>query len=86
MAGDLRDEGHDVRLGFEVTAVLPQDGGGVVVSSGREALAVDRLVVCAGLQSDTVSRLPVTTRGRRSCRSAASTTGWCPSASTWSEG
>ncbi|MGY1734589.1 L-2-hydroxyglutarate oxidase [Geodermatophilus sp. SYSU D00684] len=57
MAGDLRDKGHDVRLGFEVTAVLPQVGGGVVVSSGREAFAVDRLVVCAGLQSDTVSRL-----------------------------
>jgi L-2-hydroxyglutarate oxidase LhgO len=57
LAGDLRDKGHDVRLGFEVTAVLPQLGGGVVVSSGREAFAVDRLVVCAGLQADRVSRL-----------------------------
>jgi L-2-hydroxyglutarate oxidase LhgO len=57
MAEDLRQKGHEVRLGFEVTAVRRQVGGGVVVCSDEEALAVDRLVVCAGLQTDRVSRL-----------------------------
>ncbi|MGY1814672.1 L-2-hydroxyglutarate oxidase [Blastococcus sp. SYSU D00820] len=57
MAGDLRRQGHEVRLGFEVTAVLRQAGGGVVVTDGVEALPFDRLVVCAGLHSDRVSRL-----------------------------
>jgi L-2-hydroxyglutarate oxidase LhgO len=57
MAEDLRQKGHDVRLGFEVSAVRRQVGGGVVVCSAEEALAVDRLVVCAGLQTDHVSRL-----------------------------
>jgi L-2-hydroxyglutarate oxidase LhgO len=44
-------------LGFEVTAIRRQVGGGVVVGAGEEVLAVDRLVVCAGLQADRVSRL-----------------------------
>lgn len=57
MAEDFRQQGHEVRLGFEVTAVRGQVGGGVVVCSDQEALAVDRLVVCAGLQTDRVSRL-----------------------------
>jgi L-2-hydroxyglutarate oxidase LhgO len=57
VAGDLRRDGHDVRLGFEVTGVRRQVGGGVVVTSEEEAIAVDRLVVCAGLQADRVSRL-----------------------------
>ncbi|MGY1823189.1 L-2-hydroxyglutarate oxidase [Geodermatophilus sp. SYSU D00079] len=57
MAEDLRQEGHEVRLGFRVTGVRRPPGGGVVVTSGAEELAVDRLVVCAGLQTDRVSRL-----------------------------
>jgi L-2-hydroxyglutarate oxidase LhgO len=57
VAGELRDKGHDVRLGFEVTGVRREIGGGVVVTSDDEAFAVDRLVVCAGLQTDRVSRL-----------------------------
>ncbi|RBY83740.1 L-2-hydroxyglutarate oxidase [Geodermatophilus sp. TF02-6] len=57
MAEELRRKGHEVRLGFEVTGLRREPGGGVVVRSDAEALAVDRLVVCAGLQSDRVSRL-----------------------------
>ncbi|MGY1810080.1 L-2-hydroxyglutarate oxidase [Blastococcus sp. SYSU D00669] len=57
MADELRQTGHDVRLGFEVTALRRELGGGVVVCSEEEAFAVDRLVVCAGLQTDRVSRL-----------------------------
>jgi L-2-hydroxyglutarate oxidase LhgO len=57
MAGELRATGHEVRLGFEVTALRRELGGGVVVCSADEAFAVDRLVVCAGLQADRVSRL-----------------------------
>jgi L-2-hydroxyglutarate oxidase LhgO len=57
MAEELRAEGHGVRLGFEVTALRRELGGGVVVCSAEEAFAVDRLVVCAGLQTDRVARL-----------------------------
>src|SRR3954463_9956973 len=57
LAGGLRAEGHSVRLGFEVTELRRELGGGVVVCSAEEACAVDRLVVCAGLQADRVSRL-----------------------------
>ncbi|MGY1710438.1 L-2-hydroxyglutarate oxidase [Geodermatophilus sp. SYSU D00758] len=57
MADELRDGGHEVRLGFEVTGVRRNLDGGVVVCSADEAFAVDRLVVCAGLQTDRVSRL-----------------------------
>jgi L-2-hydroxyglutarate oxidase LhgO len=57
MADDLRQQGHDIRLGFEVTAIRRGLGGGVVVCSDEQAFAVERLVVCAGLQSDRVSQL-----------------------------
>jgi L-2-hydroxyglutarate oxidase LhgO len=57
MADELEQKGHEVRLGFEVTAVRRGLDGGVVVCSEQEAFAVDRLVVCAGLQSDRVARL-----------------------------
>jgi L-2-hydroxyglutarate oxidase LhgO len=40
-----------------VTGLRRVVGGGVVVTSDEEAVAVDRLVVCAGLQTDRVSRL-----------------------------
>jgi L-2-hydroxyglutarate oxidase LhgO len=51
MAGD-----EDVRLGFEVTAV--KNGGAEVTLSGPAGeVTADWVVVCAGLQSDRVSRL-----------------------------
>ena len=56
LADDLRALGHEVRLGFEVTR-LRRDGDAVVACSGERTLTVDRLVVCAGLQADRVSRL-----------------------------
>ena len=57
VADELRQQGHEIRLGFEVTGIRHEVGGGVVVCSDDETLVVDRLVVCAGLQSDQVSRL-----------------------------
>ncbi|MGZ4626099.1 MAG: L-2-hydroxyglutarate oxidase, partial [Kineosporiaceae bacterium] len=57
MADELRQSGHEIRLGFRVTGVRRRADGGVIVSSGEEDLAVDRLVICAGLHSDRVSRL-----------------------------
>jgi L-2-hydroxyglutarate oxidase LhgO len=57
MAADVLAGGHEVRLGFEVTGLRRHTGGGVVVCSDDEAFVVDRLVVCAGLQTDRVSRL-----------------------------
>jgi L-2-hydroxyglutarate oxidase LhgO len=57
MAADVTAGGHEVRLGFEVTGLRRHTGGGVVVCSDDEAFVVDRLVVCAGLQTDRVSRL-----------------------------
>ncbi|WP_067819481.1 L-2-hydroxyglutarate oxidase [Actinomadura kijaniata] len=55
-ADDVRAAGGEVRLGFEVTA-LRRAGERVVAVSPSEELAFDRLVVCAGLQSDRVARL-----------------------------
>nr|WP_218859211.1 L-2-hydroxyglutarate oxidase [Petropleomorpha daqingensis] len=57
MAEALAATGHEVRLGFEVTGLRRELGGEVVVCSADEAFAVDRLVVCAGLQTDRVARL-----------------------------
>ena len=55
-AGDVRAGGGEVRLGFEVVR-LGRSGDRVTVASPREELVFDRLVVCAGLQSDRVARL-----------------------------
>ncbi|SEF83848.1 L-2-hydroxyglutarate oxidase LhgO [Thermomonospora echinospora] len=52
-AEDVTKAGGTVRLGFEVTRIRAM-GGEVVVN---EELVFDRLVVCAGLQSDRVARL-----------------------------
>jgi L-2-hydroxyglutarate oxidase LhgO len=58
MADELRQKGHNVRLGFEVSGLRRLVGGpGVVVCSEEDAFVADRLVICAGLQSDRVSRL-----------------------------
>ncbi|MER6346230.1 L-2-hydroxyglutarate oxidase [Streptomyces sp. NPDC001595] len=55
-AEDITGSGGEVRLGFPVTG-LTRVPGGVEVASGAERVRVDRLVLCAGLHSDTVARL-----------------------------
>ncbi|MFE5245644.1 MULTISPECIES: L-2-hydroxyglutarate oxidase [unclassified Streptomyces] len=55
-AGDIESSGGEVRLGFPVTG-LTEVPGGVEVASGDERIRVDRLILCAGLQSDSVARL-----------------------------
>lgn len=55
-ADDVAKAGGEVRLGFEVVRV-GRAGDRVTVGSPHEELAFDRLVVCAGLQSDRVARL-----------------------------
>lgn len=57
LAADL-----DVRLGFEVTG-FSQDAGGVTLSGNGGEVRADRVVVCAGLQSDRVARLAGDTDG-----------------------
>jgi L-2-hydroxyglutarate oxidase LhgO len=53
-AGDVRAAGGEIHLGFEVTGIR-QTAGCVEVRSAGRALTFDRLVVCAGLQSDVVA-------------------------------
>ncbi|MGW3768813.1 L-2-hydroxyglutarate oxidase [Actinomadura verrucosospora] len=55
-AADVADGGGEVRLGFEVVRI-GRAGDRVTVASPHEQLTFDRLVVCAGLQSDRVARL-----------------------------
>ncbi|MFF4253813.1 L-2-hydroxyglutarate oxidase [Streptomyces sp. NPDC001663] len=55
-AKDVVDSGGEVRLGFPVTSVTSVPGG-IEVASGQERARVDRLILCAGLQSDTVAGL-----------------------------
>ncbi|MFA1540799.1 L-2-hydroxyglutarate oxidase [Actinomadura monticuli] len=55
-AEDVAAGGGEVRLGFEVVR-LGRAGDRVTVASPHEELVFDRLVVCAGLQSDRVARL-----------------------------
>lgn len=56
LAADVAAAGGEVRLGFEVVR-LGRAGDRVRVGSPGEELVFDRLVVCAGLQSDRVARL-----------------------------
>ncbi|WP_432186924.1 L-2-hydroxyglutarate oxidase [Streptomyces sp. Tue6028] len=56
-AEDVEASGGEVRLGFPVTRVTRLTGGGIEVASGPETLRVDRLVLCAGLHSDSVAAL-----------------------------
>jgi L-2-hydroxyglutarate oxidase len=46
-----------VLLGHPVTAITPNPRHGVTVRSGEQQFELDRLVICAGLQSDTVAGL-----------------------------
>ncbi|MFI9832980.1 L-2-hydroxyglutarate oxidase [Streptomyces sp. NPDC051913] len=55
-ARDIEASGGEVRLGFPVTSIT-QVPGGIEVASGQERIRVDRLILCAGLQSDAVARL-----------------------------
>ncbi|MFB7651020.1 MULTISPECIES: L-2-hydroxyglutarate oxidase [unclassified Streptomyces] len=55
-AQDVTDSGGEVRHGFSVTGIAHPTGG-VEVASARERVRVDRLILCAGLQSDSVARL-----------------------------
>jgi L-2-hydroxyglutarate oxidase LhgO len=52
-AADLVAAGGEVRLGEEVVAVEPD---GVAVTRGGKRVAGDRVLVCAGLQSDRLAR------------------------------
>ncbi|HET9998809.1 MAG TPA: L-2-hydroxyglutarate oxidase [Nocardioides sp.] len=55
LAGELRAGGGDVRTSAAVTGIR-RTTGGILVRSDRDVRRVDRLVVCAGLQADRVSR------------------------------
>lgn len=55
-AKDIEAAGGEVRLGFPVTSITNVPGG-IDVASGQDRVRVDRLVLCAGLQSDSVARL-----------------------------
>lgn len=64
-AKDIEASGGEVRLGFPVTS-LTDVPGGIEVASGRAGgapaedrgrIRVDRLILCAGLHSDSVARL-----------------------------
>ncbi|NUO43089.1 MAG: L-2-hydroxyglutarate oxidase [Streptomyces sp.] len=55
-AQDIEASGGEVRLGFPVTSIT-QVPGGIEVASGEERIGVDRLILCAGLQSDAVAKL-----------------------------
>ena len=56
MAGDLEAAGGRLRLGQRVTGIDRQ-GDRAVVRTAADAVTVDRLVICAGLQSDRVAAL-----------------------------
>jgi L-2-hydroxyglutarate oxidase LhgO len=56
LAGEVADAGGAVHLSSPVTAVA-RSGGEVRVTAGGAEHAFDRLVICAGLQSDRVARL-----------------------------
>ncbi len=56
LAAQVTDAGGTILLGHEVTAI-DRRAGEVVVRAGSENHAFDRLVLCAGLQSDRVARL-----------------------------
>ena len=55
-AADVVAGGGAVRLGCPVSAISER-GGRVTVRAGDDELVFDRLVLCAGLQSDRVARL-----------------------------
>lgn len=56
-AKDIEEAGGEVRTLSPVTRVTRRMGGGAEVVAGGERLDVDRLILCAGLQSDQVAQL-----------------------------
>lgn len=56
LAGEIAGRGATIRLSRPVTAI-DRRGGEVVVTAGGEQHVFDRLVLCAGLQSDRVAAL-----------------------------
>jgi L-2-hydroxyglutarate oxidase len=55
-AAEAEAAGGEVRLGFPVDRIEP-DGERVRVTSGETQVAVDELILCAGLQADRVAAL-----------------------------
>ncbi len=55
MAQDVRETGGSIRLGHEVTAMRLENGAVRVVTPVSDDV-FDRVIVCAGLQSDVVAR------------------------------
>ncbi|MEU9592079.1 L-2-hydroxyglutarate oxidase [Streptomyces sp. NPDC048219] len=55
-AQDITGSGGEVKLGFPVTGITDVPGG-IEVASGQQRVKVDRLILCAGLQSDSVAKL-----------------------------
>ncbi|SEB61799.1 L-2-hydroxyglutarate oxidase LhgO [Paramicrobacterium humi] len=55
MASDVRAAGGSIRLGHEVTGVRLENGRVRVLAESSEHV-FDRLIVCAGLQSDVIAR------------------------------
>lgn len=55
-AEDITESGGEVKLGFSVTGITNVPGG-IEVASGQQRVRVDRLILCAGLQSDSVAQL-----------------------------
>ncbi|TNC27486.1 L-2-hydroxyglutarate oxidase [Amycolatopsis alkalitolerans] len=53
----LEEKGAELRLGTPALAIRPGRAGGVEIATGREVLAADALVNCAGLQADRVAEL-----------------------------
>jgi len=53
---DIAGAGGEIRLSFPVTRIT-EALNGIEVASGEEAVRVDRLIICAGIQSDLVAGL-----------------------------
>ena len=72
-AKDVVDSGGEVKVGFAVTSLTDVPGGievgsqqvGVPPAEGWGSIRVDRLILCAGLQSDRVARLAQDTKEPR---------------------
>jgi L-2-hydroxyglutarate oxidase LhgO len=57
LAAGITAAGEQMRLGFEVTAIARDNGETRVRARSGEQLAFDRLIVCAGLQSDRLAMM-----------------------------
>jgi L-2-hydroxyglutarate oxidase LhgO len=62
MSDDVRAAGGEVRLGEPVLAVDP-DHGRATVTTSRDRLTADRVVLCAGLHADVLARRAGDDRG-----------------------